>query len=415
MRRKISATLLAVITVLLLPANAVLAQNLSSTNYTLVQPVVGEPLNGVIDSSNYNQLLNSSPVSSYTTTSSTYSATGGTAKAIEANVPSVQCFETTTNNGSTTCTGLPGAFGMQGVCSQPGCYDRAKLEINSQNNADDTRYAVQISTSSSFVTFSYVDSTTRFLKATLSMSDFVPKCEWEGTIVSGICNSANTTWQRYNIFGLDPNTTYYVRMSAQHGSSTDASFTQSAWGPSASATTANPSITLDVDIAANTSTPTNPPFILSIGTLTPAVVNTAGNMIIFRLTSNSIAGITTQIKGLNGALKHTTLADNIPTFEGDLAGATSGYGLRNNSSTNSALNSGTIGSVAISSSPSDFTDSGATDKVGQVPTSLVKLFDSGGVPLDMGVAGFKVKVKPSGIESVGSYRETLTFITVGVF
>jgi len=398
-----------------MPTTSVLAQNLDSTNYTLVQPVIGEPLNGTVTSTNYSDLLNSSSVSSYTSTSTTYNITGGTARAIEANVPSILCFETSTNSGSTTCTGVPGSNGMQGVCSQPGCYDRAKVELNAQGNPNDTRYAIQISTVSNFATFFYIDATTRFMKSNLTISDFIPKCEWEGTVVSGICGSPNTTWQRYNILGLDPNTTYYVRAAAQHGDASDADFTESAWGPSANATTSNPSITLDVDIAPNTSTPTSPPYILNIGTITPSIVNTSINMIVFRLTSNSISGISTLIRGLNGGLQHISLADIINSANANLSAVGSGYGLRNDSATNSALNTGTIGDINVSTSPSDFTDTAPAEKVGQVPTTLVELFDSGGLPLNTGVTGYKVKVKPSSTHAVGDYRETLTFITVGVF
>jgi hypothetical protein len=407
--------LVTLVIIVALPTNSVLAQNLDSTNYTLIQPVVGEPLNGTIESTNYSDLLNSSPVSSYTSTSTTYNITGGTARAIEANVPAILCFETSTNSGSTTCAGAPGGNGMQGVCSQPGCYDRAKLEIDVQGNPTDTRYAIQISTSPTFVSIFYVDATTRFMKSNVTIADYIPKCEWEGIVVSGICGSPNTTWQRYNILGLNPNTTYYVRLAAQHGSATNASFTESTWGPSASATTSDPSITLDVDIAPNTSTPTTPPYILNLGTITPSIVNTSTDMIIFRLTSNSISGISTLIRGLNGGMQHVTEPDIINSANTDLTAVGSGYGLRNDSATNSALNTGTLGSVNVSTTPSDFSDTAPAEKVGQVPTTLVELFDSGGAPLNTGVTGYKVKVKPSSTHASGNYRETLTFITVGVF
>jgi hypothetical protein len=177
---------------------------------------------------------------------------------------------------------------MQGVCGKEGCYDRAKVEINAQGNPDDTRYAIQVSTSSDFSSnVYYVDSVLRTLTASLDISDFIPKCEWEGTILSGICASANTTWQKYNILGLNAGTTYYARASALHGLDTNGLFTQSAWGTSSSASTMIPKLSLDIDIAPDTSTPTNPPHAIDLGTLVPGSVVTSTDMIVVRVSSNS--------------------------------------------------------------------------------------------------------------------------------
>jgi hypothetical protein len=405
------------LTALLFPSlvSAVFAQNLDSTNFTLIDPALDSPLVGDVDSTDYS-LLFDGDIGAFTTTSSTFRARGGIQTFMEPPIPTISCFETNTNSGSTTCTGLPGADGMFAVCTSLGCYNRAKLELNAQGGAADTRYAIQISTASDFSSnVFYVDATTRFLKASLTIADFIPKCEWEGTTSSGVCGSPNTTWQRHNILGLQHTTTYYVRLSAQKGTATDANFTQTDWSPSVNATTTDPEITVNVDIAVDTVTGSAVPYIVDFGQVATDVVNTATNMIVFKVSSNATSGVDTVIKGLNGGLKHTTLADIMTSVDADLAVASSGFGLRNNSAGNAQNYTSTLGNITISTTPSDFSASGGAHRVGGVGTSFVKLFTSNDLALDGGVAPFYVKAKPAGSFSPGNYSETFTFVVFGTF
>lgn len=391
------------------------AQNLDSGGYTLIDPSIGPTASGAIDSANYSQLMSAGLLDDTTFTSTNYALKGGLAQLIEANVPSVSCFEANSNFGNTACTGVPGSDGMFGVCGDPGCYNRAKIEINAQGNPADARYAVQISTASDFSNnIFYVDATTRLLKTTLSVSDFIPKCEWEGTTVSGVCASANTTWHKYNVLGLNPDTTYYVRLAAARGLDSSNNFTQSAWGPSASDSTAKPTINFDIDIAPNTSTSTNVPYNLSLGSLNPTSVNTSNDNIIMRTSTNGLGGLQVNVKGNLGYLYNTATSDQIPAYNGDLSSNT-GYGIRNNSLLNSADNTANLGDITVSSSPVDFTDTGAAAKVGGPSTSYVKLFDSNSKPLDNGIAAFVAKAKPSTTAGPGSYSELLTFVVYATF
>ncbi len=408
--------ILTILAFALLPS-AAFAQNLDSTNFTLVEPSLGGPLSGAVESTNYKQLFDST-VGSYTTFSSLFQLRGGTSTFTEAAVPEVSCFETDTDSGSTNCTGLPGADGMSALCSSLGCFDAAKIEIDPNTNPDDTQYAIEVSTTSDFSAELYlVNPITRFLDAgaTLDETYFIPKCEWEGTVVSGICPSANTTYQGTNILGLTPGTTYYLRVSAHHGNPSDPEFIHSGFGPSESATTAFPTISIDIDIAPDTVTPSSPPNVLDSGTLQPGAINTAADLIILKLTSNATNGIETQLRGLNGELDHVSLSDFIDSINGDLDAASSGYGLRNVDTTNSADNTGTIGSINVSATPSDFTDTGADTKVGEVPVTPVNLFNSGGSPIDNGITGYEVMVKPLTSNAPGDYQEIITFYVYASF
>lgn len=391
------------------------AQNLDSGGYTLIDPSIGPTASGAIDSANYSQLMSAGLLDDATFTSTNYALKGGLAQSIEANVPSVSCFEADSNFSNTACVGVPGSDGMFGVCGSPGCYNRAKIEINAQGNPSDARYAIQVSTTSDFSSnIFYVDATTRLLKGTLSVSDFIPKCDWEGTVVSGVCGSANTTWQKYNILGLNPDTVYYVRLAAARGLDTSNNFTQSAWGPSASDSTAEPTINFDIDIAPNTSTSTNVPYTLSLGSLNPTSVNTSSDNIILRTSTNGLGGLQVNVKGNLGYLYNSATSDQIPAYNGDLSSNT-GYGIRNNSVLNSADNTANLGDIVVSNTPVDFTDSGAAAKVGGPSTSYVKLFDSNNKPLDNGVAAFVAKAKPSTTAGPGSYSELLTFVVYATF
>ncbi len=394
---------------LALPAK-IFAEDLDSTNYRLVAPSIGESASGIQSSDSFSALSDSSSVDDFTTTSTTYRTTGGTAAAIEANVPSISCFETNTSSG--TCS--IGSNGMQEVCSTPGCYDRAKFLIDAQGNPSDTRYAVQISTTSDFSANVFkINPVTRLLESpALNLADFIYKCEWEGTSLASYCASPNTTWQKYDILGLTPGTTYYLRITALHGSTSAGSFTQSSWSSTASASTQSTSISIDIDIATSTAGSSSPPYIINLGTMTPNTVTTSTNYIIFRLSSNALSGIGLSIKGTNGGLLNG--ASLIANVNADLA-STVGYGLRNDSTTNSANFTSFIGSITVSSTPSDFTDAGATHKVGSPTTSFVSLFTSNSLPLNTGISGYRVKAKPDLSKAPGNYSETLTYIPTGSF
>jgi len=306
---------------------------------------------------------------------------------------------------------------MQGVCSSPGCYDRAKLEINTQGNANDARYAIQVSTTSNFSSSIFtIAGTTHIMKnnSTVALSDFLFKCDWEGTVLGSFCASPNTTWQKYNILGLVPGTQYYFRISGLKGSTTNGSFTQSAWSPIVTATTAHTSISFKIDIGPSSSSTSSPPYILSVNDILPNTITTSTNYMIFRTTSNALNGVQVQVKGQNGSLLNG--ANTIPGFSGNLSTQTNGYGIRNDSTTNSQINGGSIGNIHISTTPIDFTDPGGTpNQVGAPTTSFNNLFDSQSLPLNTGVSAYKVKVVADLTKPTGNYTETLTALVYGTY
>lgn len=106
-------------------------------------------------------------------------------------------------------------------------YDRLKLVINTGSNAADTTYAVAIS-SDNFVTTQYVQSDFT-VGTTNAPSTFMTYTTWGGA--SGVY-----------ITGLNSSTTYTVKVKARKGS-----YTETGYGPTASAITTTPSLTFGLD------------------------------------------------------------------------------------------------------------------------------------------------------------------------
>lgn len=407
--------ILYIVLILVITTIPISAQNLDSSNYTLLAPSM-DSSSGIVDSTNYSAIANSSPVDSFSSTSSNYRINGGTATFLESYVPTITCFETSTTISTTNCVGIPGNNGMQGVCSSPGCYNRAKLEINTQNNPEDVKYALQISTTSDFSTnVQYIAGSNRIPKSNLTSNDFLYKCEWEGTINGSYCVSANTTYQKFNILGLTPNTLYYIRASAFKGINSDGIFSQSEWGPAVTATTNNTSISFDIDIAENTSTETSPPYRLNINNIIPDSIFTSNNYLIFNITSNALNGTKTFIKTESNNLIHTNNIDTIPSYSGDLSLTSNGFGIRNVSATNQQTNSGYLGDIIVSPLPTDFTDSGAPNKVGGPTTSYTELFNSNSLPILNGISGYSFKAKVDFSRAAGIYNGTLTVSPYGIY
>lgn len=152
------------------------------------------------------------------------------------------CFETSTNSNTTSCLNVPGGNGMMGICSSEGCYDRAKIEFNKNDNSKNIRYAIQIATNSIFTeNVQYISGANRIPKSELTINDFLYICQWEGEKDFNNCYSNNETYQKYNILGLKPNTLYYARSAALISINQD-SIKVSDWSKSFTAATSVPKL-----------------------------------------------------------------------------------------------------------------------------------------------------------------------------
>ena len=199
------------------------AKELDSTNYKIVGATTqGGGITQTTDG-DYSALLEIGRISNNPRNySTTYKISTTPEQAFIASVPEVSCFETTTSS-STSCTTGPSQLttgGMVAICGPSGCYDRARFEIDTNDNPSDTLYSVMISTDNFVSDIRYIDGSSFWPEntSTHNLSDFLTKTNWET--------------QDLNIQGLQSNTTYYIKIFALHGN-----FTQSESGPVASATT----------------------------------------------------------------------------------------------------------------------------------------------------------------------------------
>ena len=261
-------------------------------------------------------------------------------------------------------------------------YNKLHFVIDTQGNPTDAKYAVEISTNSSFTATSYVKSDLT-VGGTLTTADFQTYAVWGGA--SGA-----------NIIGLSYGTTYWVRVSATQGN-----YTQSEYGPSLSATTASPSITFNLTTASQPS----PPFSVGIGALTVGNVGTTTDTINLGMTTNAVSGANLYILSKNSALNSASTASSITSASVDLGSVATGYGAQSSSVGQSS------GGPLTALSPYN----GASNIVGIVDNSNRGLYTSAS-PITSGVASLLLKAKAgSTVIAANDYADVLTIVAAGNF
>jgi hypothetical protein len=190
---------------------------------------------------------------------------------------------------------------MIGQCGEPGCYDRAKLEIDDQNNPIDTLYLVTLSTDS-FVSEIFFLQSDHTIASTFDINSYLTQCQLEGIDSDDPqCDDSgdvdwNATLQEYNVLGLTPNTTYEVAVRALHGD-----FTETDYSPTLSATTSIPSIGFDIDIS-STDTETSAPYSITFGNLSLSTPVSANNSIWIDLSTNNPNGVDVKVESTSSGL-----------------------------------------------------------------------------------------------------------------
>ncbi len=324
-----------------------------TTNYQLNSYGFGS--GGVANSSTPNYALEgiSGEVGSSANSTTTYTQNNGTVATQQANVPTAPTFDNPSNY-----------------------YNKLRLIINTASNPSDAKFAVAIS-SDNFVTTQYVQNDATVGSA-LGTEDYLTYAGWgsgTGTLV----------------IGLISNTTYKVKVKATQGK-----FTESAYGPTASAATVSSSLTF----ALSTTSQPSPPFSINIGSLLPATVTTASDNIIIDITANGETGSNVYVRSQNGGLSSTAGAYTIVSASADLASANEGFGLQ------SASVSQTSGGPLVALSPYNL----ASGNVGLLDSSLRALFSaSSAIVGGHGTAALKAKASSS-TPSANDYSDILTIV-----
>lgn len=263
-------------------------------------------------------------------------------------------------------------------------YNKLQLIINTSGNPADTTYAVAIS-SDGFATTQYVQSDSTMGSA-LGLEDFRDYNGWGGA--GGM-----------NVIGLRPTTTYEVRVKARQGE-----FSETGFGPTASAVTSQASLTFDIDISA-TDAETLPPYNLAFGSVNPETVTDSPELIWLDIASNAESGAYVYIVSDNGGLVSPAAGHTISAVTGDLDSLNEGIGAQNTSTS-----TGAGGPLSV---PSPF--NGSSDVIGAVDSQFRQLLVSSG-PLASGRASFLLKIKTDGATpAANDYSDIYTLIATAAF
>ena len=331
----------------------------ASTNYKLKDYGFGSGGASNATSTNYAMDVISGEQSAGKLTGAAYDAGTGLAFTNQANVPVAPTFSNPSNY-----------------------YNKLQIILNTSGNPTDTKYAIAISTDN-FVTTNYVQSDNTVGSAP-GAEDYKTYTNWGG---------AGGTF----VIGLNANTTYKVKVKAIQGK-----FTETGYGPIATASTVNPTLSFGI----YTDTLPVAPFSIDFGSLTVNTVVDSPQKIWIDLTTNGETGGKVYIIGKNGGLLSSSKSYTISSVSGDLTAQAKGFGAQGVSATQ------TSGGPLTIVTPYDNV---ATNIVGVVDTSVREIFSSDN-PIIGGSGSFLLKAKSSALTpSANDYSEILTMVASGSF
>ncbi|MFZ5845071.1 MAG: hypothetical protein ACOY0S_01235 [Patescibacteria group bacterium] len=334
----------------------------TSTNYELEGYAFGAGGSSNSTSPNYNVLGVMGETDTGKTQSTNFKAEAGLVYTMAANVPPAPAFTNPSNY-----------------------YNKLNLIINQGGNPSDAKYAIAISTDNFVADIKYVQNDNT-VGTTLGLEDWQTYASWGGA--SGT-----------NIIGLVDGTTYYVKAAAKQGN-----FTETGFGPVASASTVNPNITFDIDVSA-TDSETDPPFAISFSDLLLGSVIDSPQKVWVDLATNGESGGKVYVYGQNGGLLSSVRSYTITSVTGNLSSLSEGFGAQGTSATQ------TSGGPLVMESPYN----GSAENVGVTDTNIREIFTSAN-PITGGRGSFLLKAKSSSVTPVSDdYSETLRVIASAAF
>ncbi|MBX4197497.1 hypothetical protein KW801_03000 [Candidatus Saccharibacteria bacterium] len=326
----------------------------STTNYQLNSYGFGSGGTANSTTPTYSLEGISGELSGQTSTTSTYSLKPGFIETQQANVPKIATFD----NGS-------GRY-----------YNKLHFIIDEQSNPSDALYALQISTTSNF------SSGVNYVKSDLTIGPTLVVADYQTYSAFGGASGTN-------IIGLTPSTTYYLRAKATQGQ-----FTESGYGPSASASTVNPSISFTIS-----------PTTVSMGNLLPNTVTDATSSISLTFDTNANSGGDIYLSGQNSGLYSATTSNTITAVSGDLSSLSRGFGARVTSTGQ------TSGGPLSALSPYN----GSSNNVGLTDSTIRKMITTS-AQVNSGTASVLLKAKVIGSDpAANDYKEILTMLASASF
>ncbi len=334
----------------------------SSSTYQLQSYGIGSGGSSDSSSATYRSTTISGEQGSASTTSTTYKAGTGIIPTQQANVPAAPAVTNPSNY-----------------------YNKLHIVINNGGNPSDATFAIAISPDGFSPTTNYVKSD-HTVGATLISTDWQTYTTWGGS--SG-----------FDVIGLLPNTTYTVKVKAEHGD-----FTESGYSAAASASTVGASLTFDIDVSA-TDTDTSPPYTVSFNALTPNNVIDSNQKVWIDLDTNGQNGGAVFVVSANAGLHSIAASNTINSATANLASVNEGYGAQNSSATQSS------GGPLTAQSP--FT--GSSQNVGILDTILTRVYASSG-PIVAGRGSLLLKARATSTTPAAiDYSDVLTLIASASF
>lgn len=345
----------------LLVGSSIFAVMPNSTNYQLNNYNYGSGGTGSSDSTNYSLNATTGEVSNTESTSTNYGTRSGNNNVQQSHVPTAPTFTNPANY-----------------------YNKLQFIIAPSDNPTDTKFSIAIS-DDNFVTTRYIQNDNT-IGNTRGLEDYQTYAAWGGG--SGQL-----------VTGLLPATTYKIKVNAFQGD-----FTETEYGPSATAATVAPSITFDIDVSAS-DTETAPPYNIALGNMLPASVTTTTDRIWIDIDTNANSGAMVYVRSANAGLSSSYTGYTIASATADLSGASTGYGAQG------ASVAQTSGGPLNMTSPYN----GAGQNVGLVDTALRQIFSSS-APVTAGRGSFVLKAKSAAQTPAGAdYQDVLTLIAAGSY
>jgi hypothetical protein len=331
-----------------------------TTNYQLNSYTFGSGGSANSSTSTYALEGTTGQLTGSSSASSTYTTKPGFIETQQGNVPTIAAFD---NNSGTY-------------------FDKLHFVIGTAGNPTDATYALSISTDNFVSDIRYVKNDLT-VGVSLSVADYQTYATWGGA--GGA-----------DIIGLTASTTYYLRAKVTQGK-----FTETAYGPTASATTAGSAITFNV----TTSTQPSPPFSVQFGTLPAGSIVSSPQTIDIALSTNATNGAHVYIAGKNNGLLSATTSYLINSVSNNLTSLGEGYGAQNSSI--SQTSGGPFSVIG------PYNGSGGT--VGIVDSTTRSLYTSPG-PITNGIASLLLKAKSSSSTATATdYSDIITLVAAGSF
>lgn len=299
-------------------------------------------------STTYSLYSNSGQLDGLSLNSTTYTALPGLTYQLTSNVPAAP---TVSNNGN--------AY-----------YNKLNVTINTASNPSDTKYAIKV-----------VSGATKYVQA-------------DDTLGTNPVWQTNTVWgaSGFNVIGLTPGISYTISVSGKQGI-----YTQSAYGPSTTLSTANQ--TFSFSLSSNA---------ITFPSLDPGgTPKSSTSTVTTTVTTNGASGATIYAYDSNNGLLSSGTSYTISAVSSDLSSASEGYGLR------ATAVGQTSGGPMEKISPY----AGAGNNVGLLDNVNKRVvFDSTGAPVTSGTGTFELQAKAGPTARVASdYSDTITIIASGQF